>query len=150
MVYRKYVPKKTAFETVFVQLKEAPVSLIDSLLYINVSDDDMYGNAPWMGTLRHVSHENKVTSTFTAPQFKRYPDEDAPNPFSGMQGRDARPAYPLTPAAIINGNAPTLDEKKDQMADVDRIRSNLRETRTVSSALLKVLMPWVIDALAKV
>jgi len=104
-------------------------------------EDDMYGNAPWMGTLRHVSHENKVTSTFTHPQFKRYPDEDAPNPFSGMQGRDAKPAYPLTPAAVINGNTPNLEDQRDQMEDVDRIRTNLRETRTVSSALLKVLMP---------
>ena len=49
--------------------------------------DDMYGNAPWMGTLRHVSHENMVTKTIKAtPKFKKYPDEDAPNPFAGMQG----------------------------------------------------------------
>jgi len=105
-------------------------------------DDDMYGNAPWMGTLRHVSHENKVTKTFAHPQFKRYPDEDAPNPFSGMQGREAKPAYPLTPAAIINaGGVEVVEDKRERMEDVDRIRTNLRETRTVSSALLKVLMP---------
>ena len=41
----------------------------------------MYGNAPWMGTLRHVTHENKVVQSYKSPQFKKYPDEDAPNPF---------------------------------------------------------------------
>ena len=46
--------------------------------------DDMYGSAPWMGTLRHVKHENKVTASLPKPQFKRYPDEDAPNPFEGI------------------------------------------------------------------
>merc|ERR1712165_474164 len=47
---------------------------------------------------------------------------------------------PLTPAALL-GSAPTLEETKNKMEDVDRIRTNLRETRTVSSSLLKVLMP---------
>lgn len=52
-----------------------------------IADDDMYGNAPWMGTLRHVTHNNKVTSNIKpTPKFKKYPDEDAPNPFQGMQG----------------------------------------------------------------
>ena len=46
-----------------------------------LTDDDMYGNAPWMGTLRHVTHENKVVQSYKSPQFKKYPDEDAPNPF---------------------------------------------------------------------
>jgi len=106
----------------------------------NDDDDDMYGNAPWMGTLRHVTHENKVVQSYKSPQFKKYPDEDAPNPFQGSGGRDAKPAYPLTPAALL-GSAPTLEETKNKMEDVDRIRTNLRETRTVSSSLLKVLMP---------
>lgn len=103
-------------------------------------DDDMYGNAPWMGTLRHVTHENKVAQSYKSPQFKKYPDEDAPNPFQGSGGRSAKPSYPLTPAAIA-GKMPSLEERNNQMEDVDRIRSNLRETRTVSSSLLKVLMP---------
>merc|ERR1712079_219326 len=106
----------------------------------NDDDYDMYGNAPWMGTLRHVTHENKVVQSYKSPQFKKYPDEDAPNPFQGSGGRDAKPAYPLTPAALL-GSAPTLEETKNKMEDVDRIRTNLRETRTVSSSLLKVLMP---------
>ena len=50
------------------------------ILYL-LTDDDMYGNAPWMGTLRHVTHENKVVQSYKSPQFKKYPDEDAPNPF---------------------------------------------------------------------
>ena len=49
----------------------------------------MYGKAPWMGTLRHVNHENMVTKTIKpTPKFKKYPDEDAPNPFKGMQGKN--------------------------------------------------------------
>ena len=55
---------------------------------INISDDDLYGSAPWMGTLRHVTHENMVAKTIKpTPKFKKYPDEDAPNPFKGMQGK---------------------------------------------------------------
>ena len=51
-------------------------------------DDELYGKAPWMGTLRHVNHENMVTKTIKpTPKFKKYPDEDAPNPFKGMQGK---------------------------------------------------------------
>jgi len=104
-------------------------------------DDELYGNAPWMGTLRHVSHENMVTKTIKkTPQFKKYPDEDAPNPFKGTQGKDARPQYPLTPAAVLDQGT----EKEDNVMEaeqVERIRGNLRETRTVSSALLRVLMP---------
>jgi hypothetical protein len=50
-----------------------------------VVEDDLYGDAPWMGTLRHVKQEAKVFNAIK-PQFKRYPDEDAPNPYSGMQG----------------------------------------------------------------
>ena len=43
-----------------------------------------------MGTLRHVNHENMVTKTIKpTPKFKKYPDEDAPNPFKGMQGKSA-------------------------------------------------------------
>lgn len=37
---------------------------------------------------RHVVHENKVTQKFGVNQFqsKRYPDEDATNPFEGSGG----------------------------------------------------------------
>jgi hypothetical protein len=38
-----------------------------------------------MGTLRHIKPEAKVFNAIK-PQFKRYPDEDAPNPYSSMQG----------------------------------------------------------------
>ena len=56
--------------------------------FIHISDDDLYGSAPWMGTLRHVTHENMVSKTIKpTPKFKKYPDEDAPNPFKGMQGK---------------------------------------------------------------
>merc|ERR550519_1744260 len=74
--------------------------------------DDTYGNAPWMGTLRHVVHDNKVTRNYGVNQFqsKRYPDEDAGNPFESNQGSNSRPQFPLTPAAIINGSAMTRDE----------------------------------------
>jgi len=106
-------------------------------------DDDLYGNAPWMGTLRHVKHENKVTASMPKPQFKRYPDEDAPNPFEGMGGRDAKPVYPLTPAAVVpaGGSNKAGRETAKHFDEVDRITAGLRETRTVSSALLKALMP---------
>merc|ERR1711990_1048099 len=74
--------------------------------------EDTYGNAPWMGTLRHVVHDNKVTRNYGVNQFqsKRYPDEDAGNPFEANQGANSRPQFPLTPAAIINGSAMTRDE----------------------------------------
>merc|ERR1712066_211242 len=107
-------------------------------------DDDMYGSAPWMGTLRHVKHENKVTASMPKPQFKRYPDEDAPNPFEGMGGRDAKPVYPLTPAAVVaagGGTDKASRETSKHFEEVERITANLRETRTVSGALLQSLMP---------
>ena len=97
-----------------------------------------------MGTLRHVKHENKVTASMPKPQFKRYPDEDAPNPFEGMGGRDANPVYPLTPAAVVaagGGTDKASRETSKHFEEVDRITAGLRETRTVSSALLKALMP---------
>merc|ERR1711872_1207727 len=55
---------------------------------------DVYGTAPWMGTLRHVVHDNKVTKNFGVNQFqsKRYPDEDATNPFEGQGGSHAKQA----------------------------------------------------------
>merc|ERR1712037_1089599 len=73
--------------------------------------EDTYGNAPWMGTLRHVVHDNKVTRNYGVNQFqsKRYPDEDAGNPFESNQGSNSRPQFPLTPAAIINGSAMTRE-----------------------------------------
>merc|ERR1719225_1243986 len=69
--------------------------------------EDTYGNAPWMGTLRHVVHDNKVTRNYgvNQAQSKRYPDEDAGNPFEANQGSNAKPHYPLGPAAVINGAA---------------------------------------------
>jgi hypothetical protein len=97
-----------------------------------------------MGTLRHVKNENKVSATlYQSPQFKRYPDEDAPNPFQGMGGSCSKPSYPLTPAAVIpvGGSSKEARELQKQNAEVERITAGLRETRTVSSALLKALMP---------
>jgi len=106
--------------------------------------DDMYGGAPWMGTLRHVVHDNKVTKNYGVNQFqsKRYPDEDATNPFEASQGTQARPAFPLTPAAIINGSVTSRDEmaRKEEEEELERIRSNIG-SKTVSTALLQVLMP---------
>ena len=102
----------------------------------------MYGTAPWMGTLRHVKHENKVFENIK-PRFKKYPDEDAPNPFEGTQGKDAKPVYPLTPAAVIPSGGSSATARKERMhfEEVERITANLRETRTVSGALLQSLMP---------
>jgi len=107
-----------------------------------IDDDDMYGSAPWMGTLRHVKHENKVFES-VKPRFKKYPDEDAPNPFEGTQGKDAKPVYPLTPAAVIPAGGSSSVARKERMhfEEVERITANLRETRTVSGALLQSLMP---------
>jgi len=106
--------------------------------------EDMYGGAPWMGTLRHVVHDNKVTRNYGVNQMqsKRYPDEDAGNPFEANQGSAARPAFPLTPAAIINGSVLSRDEmaRKEEEEELERIRSNIG-SKTVSSALLTVLMP---------
>lgn len=108
-------------------------------------DQDLYGAAPWMGTLRHVVHDNKVTKNFGVNQFqsKRYPDEDATNPFEGQGGIHARPAFPLTPAAIINGCSMTRESmaQKEDEEEVQRIRGNIKSSETVSSALLKALMP---------
>jgi len=107
-------------------------------------NDDLYGGAPWMGTLRHVVHDNKVTRNYGVNQHqsKRYPDEDAGNPFEATQGSNARPAFPLTPAAIVNGNVMTRDEmaRREEEEEVARIRSNIG-SKTVSTALLQVLMP---------
>lgn len=106
--------------------------------------DDTYGSAPWMGTLRHVVHDNKVTRNYGVNQHqsKRYPDEDAGNPFESMQGQNAKPAFPLTPAAIINGSAMTRDEmaRREEEEEVAKIRQNIG-SKTVSTALLQVLMP---------
>merc|ERR1719430_2698967 len=108
------------------------------------SDETTYGNAPWMGTLRHVVHDNKVTKNYGVNQFqsKRYPDEDATNPFEGSQGSNARPQFPLTPAAIINGAVMSRDDmaRREEEEEVERIRSNIG-SKTVSTALLQALMP---------
>ena len=60
-----------------------------------------------------------------------------------MQGKDARPVYPLTPAAVMAAQDDSVTDRRHQaeFEDVDRITAGLRETRTVSSALLKALMP---------
>merc|ERR1711892_186312 len=106
--------------------------------------DDLYGGAPWMGTLRHVVHDNKVTRNYGVNQHqsKRYPDEDAGNPFEATQGSHAKPAFPLTPAAIINGSLMSRDEmaRREEDEEVARIRKNIG-SNTVSTALLQVLMP---------
>merc|ERR1712024_39842 len=106
--------------------------------------EDTSGNAPWMGTLRHVVHDNKVTRNYGVNQFqsKRYPDEDAGNPFESLGGCNAKPAFPLTPAAIINGSVMSRDEmaRREEEEEVARIRSNIG-SKTVSTALLQVLMP---------
>merc|ERR1712168_1170749 len=108
------------------------------------NSDDLYGGAPWMGTLRHVVHDNKVTRNYGVNQHqsKRYPDEDAGNPFEASQGSNAKPAYPLTPADIINGSVMSRDEmaRREEEEEVARIRSNIG-SKTVSTALLQVLMP---------
>jgi len=110
------------------------------------ASDDLYGGAPWMGTLRHVVHDNKVTRNYGVNQHqsKRYPDEDAGNPFEASQGSNAKPAFPLTPAAIINGSVMSRDEmaRREEEEEVARIRSNIG-SKTVSTALLQVLMPSV-------
>jgi len=111
-------------------------------------DEDLYGTAPWMGTLRHVVHDNKVTKNYGVNQFqsKRYPDEDATNPFEGQGGIHARPAFPLTPAAVINGHVMSREEmsRREEEEEVQRIRSNIRggaKSETISTALLNALMP---------
>lgn len=111
-------------------------------------DEDIYGTAPWMGTLRHVVHDNKVTKHYGVNQFqsKRYPDEDATNPFEGQGGIHARPAFPLTPAAVINGHVMSREEmsRREEEEEVQRIRSTIRggaKSETISTALLNALMP---------
>ena len=102
----------------------------------------MYGNAPWMGTLRHVKNVNPVFQSLPF-KSKKYPDEDAPNPYESMQGRNAKPVYPLTPAAVIpaGGSSAEASKMRAQNAEVERITSGLRETRSLSGTLLKALMP---------
>merc|ERR1712002_1250104 len=92
--------------------------------------DDLYGGAPWMGTLRHVVHDNKVNRNYGG------------NPFESTQGSNAKPAFPLTPAAIINGSVMSRDEmaRREEEEEVARIRSNIG-SKTVSTVLLQVLMP---------
>merc|ERR1719450_426507 len=106
--------------------------------------EDDKGAAPWMGTLRHVVHDNKVTRNYgvNQQQSKRYPDEDAGNPYESLGGCNAKPAFPLTPAAIINGSVMSRDEmaRREEEEEVARIRSNIG-SKTVSTALLQVLMP---------
>ena len=45
-----------------------------------------------------------VTKTIKpTPKFKKYPDEDAPNPFKGMQGKNAeKPSQNCVPINIEN------------------------------------------------
>merc|ERR1712242_159464 len=106
--------------------------------------EDAHGGAPWMGTLRHVVHDNKVTKQYgvNQQQSKRYPDEDAGNPYESLGGSQSKPAFPLTPAAIINGAMVSRDDmaRMEEEEEVARIRSNIG-SKTVSTALLQVLMP---------
>merc|ERR1712114_167372 len=99
---------------------------------------------PWAGSLRHVVHDNKVTRNYGVNQHqsKRYPDEDAGNPYESLGGSNAKPAFPLTPAAIINGSVMSRDDmaRMEEEEEVARIRSNIG-SKTVSTALLQVLMP---------
>merc|ERR1712045_42505 len=87
-------------------------------------------------------HDNKVTKQYGVNQHqsKRYPDEDAGNPYESIGGSNAKPAFPLTPAAIINGSVMSRDEMARREEEVARIRSNIG-SKTVSTALLQVLMP---------
>merc|ERR1712038_692387 len=106
--------------------------------------EDAHGGAPWMGTLRHVVHDNKVTKQYGVNQHqsKRYPDEDAGNPYESLGGSNAKPAFPLTPAAIINGSVMSRDDmaRMEEEEEVAKISSNIG-SKTVSTALLQVLMP---------
>merc|ERR1712088_1270686 len=106
--------------------------------------DEDKSSAPWMGTLRHVVHDNKVVKNYgvNQQQSKRYPDEDAGNPYESLGGSQSKPAFPLTPAAIINGSVMSRDEmaRREEEEEVARIRSNIG-SKTVSTALLQVLMP---------
>merc|ERR1711884_466361 len=99
---------------------------------------------PWAGSLRHVVHDNKVTKQYGVNQHqsKRYPDEDAGNPYESLGGSNAKPAFPLTPAAIINGSVMSRDDmaRMEEEEEVAKIRSNIG-SKTVSTALLQVLMP---------
>jgi len=58
-------------------------------------------------------------------------------------GKSAKPAHPLTPAATISANGGSAEEREEAIQDeeVERIRHTLRETRTVSKAMLRSLMP---------
>ena len=86
----------------------------------------------------------KVTKNYgvNQQQSKRYPDEDAGNPYESLGGSNAKPAFPLTPAAIINGAVMSRDDmaRMEEEEEVARIRSNIG-SKTVSTALLQVLMP---------
>ena len=108
--------------------------------------DEGDSSCPWAGSLRHVSGPIGHSLAFKPqppPQFKRYPDEDAPNPFQSVRGSNTRAANPITTAALINGCTVDYNAlmKKEEEEQLTRIRKNIREKRTVSSALLKVLMP---------
>ena len=59
-----------------------------------------------------------------------------------LSGSHAKPAYPVGPAAIINGASMSRDEmaRREEEEELERIRSNIGSA-TVSTALLQVLMP---------
>ena len=106
----------------------------------------------WFMTTRYPNKESiqayddliQVTKNYGVNQHqsKRYPDEDAGNPYESLGGSNAKPAFPLTPAAIINGAVMSRDDmaRMEEEEEVARIRSNIG-SKTVSSALLQVLMP---------
>ena len=62
---------------------------------------------------------------------------------AGPSGSTQLPAHPLTTAAVINGCTVNYEEmkKKEEEEQLMRIKSNLKEKKTVSNALLNVLMP---------
>ena len=71
-------------------------------LYSHLKDE---GDAcPWAGSLRHVTGPIGHSLAFKPqplPQFKRYPDEDAPNPFQSVRGSNTRAAVPITPSGTV-------------------------------------------------
>merc|ERR1712110_404981 len=106
-------------------------------------EEEMDGENPWSGSLRHVKGPGKNKNHgVNQQQGKRYPDEDAGNPYESLGGSQSKPAFPLTPAAIINGSMVSRDDmaRMEEEEEVARIRSNIG-SKTVSTALLQVLMP---------
>ena len=75
---------------------------VTSIVHSHLTDE---GDAcPWAGSLRHVTGPIGHSLAFKPqplPQFKRYPDEDAPNPFQSVRGSNTRAAVPITPSGTV-------------------------------------------------